>query len=136
MNGNKKTALTNEEFAALLERLANIYRQNPGIPQLYTLTESTEFVFCHDKDTFARTVKAFGPGTKSADTDSLIFTPEACPTIRVNGFRHAICERVQIGTRVVPERVIEARNAEIIPEHEEPVYEWKCAPFLQEEVKS
>ena len=38
--------------------------------------------------------------------------------------RDAVCERVQVGETVVPERPA-------VAEHVEPVYEWQCEPLLR-----
>lgn len=46
----------------------------------------------------------------------------------VHASRHTVCEKVEVGVRVVPatpERVIAAQ-----PEHIEPVYEYKCPESL------
>lgn len=46
----------------------------------------------------------------------------------INANRNAVCERVQVGTRIVPaqpERVLPATE-----DKEEPVFEWQCGSFL------
>ena len=122
--------LTNEQFATKLERLAQIYRANPELPQVWNLGQSSTFVFCHSKEQFALSVKAFSPGAKSSDADSLVFTPEEFPFIKVNGFKTDCCQRIQTGIKVIPARHIPAQAEVDIPALEIPTYEWICAPFL------
>ena len=83
------------------------------------------------KEEFARTVKAFGPGRKDADNDGLLFFPElaAGSGLRIFGFKDRCCERIQVGTKVIPAR--EETVLPAAPEQVIPVYEWHCAPFLE-----
>lgn len=122
--------MTNVEFSQMLRNLADIYEAQPELPQLHSLREGigSEFIFCHTKEVFANAVRAFGAGAKDADADGLIFRPEGFPMLKIYGFKSNLCERVQIGTQVIPateEQIIPAQ-----PEREVPVYEWHCAPFL------
>lgn len=124
--------LSNSEFASKLRAIADVYDANPGIPQLYNLTAGNEYVFCHAKNEFAAAVKAFGTGEKGDDDDGLKFYPEITEglTLRVYGFKSAICERVEVGKTVIPatpEVVIPATPEQIVS-----VYEWHCGAFLDE----
>lgn len=125
--------LTNAQFADLLRSIARVYDERPEIPQPYHMGSDggTEFVFCNNKEQFAATIRAFGPGRKDQCDDCLLFYPDITRGIglRIYGHKHNCCERVQIGQKVVPahaEQVIPAA-----PERVEPVYEWHCAPFLE-----
>lgn len=42
----------------------------------------------------------------------------------------AICERVEVGEREVPEQIIPASKKRVIPARTEKLYEYKCKPFL------
>ena len=44
--------------------------------------------------------------------------------------RHVVCERVVIGTEVIPEHVIPAQDERVIPERVIEKIEWRCAPIL------
>jgi hypothetical protein len=128
--------LTNRQFAAVLRRIATVYEQSPDIPKLYNLTNGAEFVFCHSKESFAAAVKAFGPGRKDADAEDLLYFPELTrgTAIRINGFKSNMCERVKVGTKVIPAKeqlVIPEHVIPATPERTEDVYEWKCSPFLE-----
>lgn len=120
--------MTNAEFAGKLRELAWIYEASENIPQPADLMEgSTLFIFCDDKSQFSETVKAFGPGTKGADEDSIFFRPNLHPSIRINAFKANTCERVQVAEKVIPAIHIPARD---IPERIEPIYEFRCGSFL------
>ena len=127
--------LTDAELADQLEALAKLYRANPELPPLYHLGYvGTEVVYCMTKADFSAAVKAFGPGEKSHDEEWLTYQPSAFPTVMVRGYKPNICVRGQTGSKRVPEQTIPAQPAReetVIPEHDEPVYEWICAPFLE-----
>lgn len=124
--------MTNTEFAKMLRDLSRVYEEaETEIPKLHGLTEGTEFVFCHDNETFSAACRAFGGGKKDADDDSLIFYPERYPHIRVNGFKSGMCERIVTGTREVAETVIPATAAKLVPAHTEEIVEWRCKPFTK-----
>lgn len=49
-----------------------------------------------------------------------------------NGIREEICERVEVGTRLVAEQIVPAKEAQVIPAHEEPIVEWRCGSILKD----
>jgi hypothetical protein len=49
--------------------------------------------------------------------------------------RENVCTRVVTGTKHVPEKVVEARPASVVPAHVEDVVEWHCPGSLTELVK-
>ena len=55
------------------------------------------------------------------------------PHVRIEAAseRDVVCERVVTGTRLVPAQ--EAYTMPALPEHEEEIVEWKCAPILADE---
>lgn len=126
------TSLTTSEYVQMLTRLANLYLEHPEAELPYEGCHTGMSIYCHDKETFSATVAAFGGGAKDSDDAGLIYLPNAFKKLhlRIYGFKSGICERIEDGTKVIPEQVIPAREEEIIPEHEEPVYKWNCKPFL------
>lgn len=68
----------------------------------------------------ARRAMTLAPGgwEKTQQRDSIHYTKEYARriTLELTIDRSTICERVQVGTRLVP----------AVEEHEEPVYEWNC----------
>jgi hypothetical protein len=71
--------------------------------------------------------KAMGTVEKEAD-DSFFMLRKNFGSIQleVNWWREQVCERVKVGEKVIPEQILPAKSEEIIPEHVENVYEWKC----------
>ncbi len=57
---------------------------------------------------------------------------KSLPGLRITfvAYRHNICEKVQVGEKEIPEQIIEARAAEVIPAKMVPIYEWKCPDSL------
>jgi hypothetical protein len=126
--------LTNAELAAQLRALADIYEAHPEIAQLYEFTQSNSFVFCHDKETFAATVKAFGAGKKKNGVAQAVnFVPDAFPKLLITSWKDKVCERVVVGTREIPERVVPATEGYVVPARTEEIVEYRCTPFLKTE---
>jgi len=128
--------LTNSQLAAQLRALADIYEAHPEIAQLYDFTDGAPgvFIFCHDKETFAATVKAFGAGTKKNGVENSVnFIPDAFPKLLITSWKDKVCERVVVGTREIPERVVPATEGYTVPARTEEIVEYRCTPFLKTE---
>ena len=123
--------LPNGEAARAYRDLADRLDANPDMATPYEGIGVSLLFMCHDKDTFAATIRAFGKGEKDSDHDSLIFIPKHPLKIKIFGFKSQICEMRRV-TRTVAERVIPACEEQIIPEHEEATVEYVCDPaFLR-----
>src|ERR1700757_2160697 len=125
--------MTHQQVADGFRRLADIIEANPEMGLPYDGISSAILLFCHNKDKFAATVRAFGQGQKDHDSDTLIFNPDFPLRVQVRGFKNNICEQ-RARTVMVREQVIQGRPAEperVIPAHEETVTEYVCAPFLE-----
>lgn len=48
----------------------------------------------------------------------------------VVAMREAVCKRVVVGTEEVPEQIIPAKEAQVIPAHTIEKVEWDCTPSL------
>jgi len=127
--------LTNAELAAQLRALADIYEAHPEIAQPHDFTGFGIGmpIYCHDKETFAETVKAFGAGSKGSNKETIWFVPTAIPLVRVTSWHSKVCERVVVGTREIPERVVPATEGYVVPARTEEIVEYRCAPFLKTE---
>ena len=129
--------ITNLELAAQLRMLADIYEQHPDLPQPHDLSTGIGLpIYCHDKETFAATVKTFGGGSKVSDKETISFIPDAMPRVRITTWHSKICERVVVGTREVPEEVVPPTKGYVVPAHTEEIVEWRCRPILQTETES
>jgi len=125
------------EFVTFLRQAADFFEQHPDFP---TPTYFAGF------DSYFQASDDILKLTKGAGRLEKIAT-EYCMTLRKpfngkNGFgtqyhidlttsRENVCERVQVGTKMVaakPRQIIKAVKA-----HEEPVYEWKCSSILEKD---
>ena len=128
--------ITNSELAAQLRALADIYEAHPDVAQPYSVQYGNpELYFCRDKDQFAATVKAFGPGEKRDEktnsmSGTISFVPSAFRAIEIVAYKAQVCERVVVGTREIPEQRIPEK---VIPARTEEIVEYRCRPFLQTE---
>ena len=55
--------------------------------------------------------------------------------VRALAYRGLVCERIQVGTKIEPEHIlptVPAQEQQIVPEHEVPIYEYRCPPLLAE----
>ena len=126
--------MTHAEYAEGLRQVADFVESHPEIP----IPEAT--INCYgmnDKKCAEKVARALSNGGRC----DKIFGPTfmrlervfGAVKIQYIGLRENVCERVRVGTRVVPERYVPpqpATEGQVIPEHEEAVYEWRCAPLL------
>ncbi len=72
-----------------------------------------------------------GPGKKKYDDLFFAYVVEGDGfNLRFLEYRDKVCVKKVVGTKLVPEIVLEAREASVIPAHEEEVYEWQCPGSL------
>jgi hypothetical protein len=124
--------LTTAQFVHILRKLAALYEQKPTLPVVYALGHMGDAIYCHSKEEFATTVKAFGGGEKDATDQTIEFYPVAFPTLKIVAFKNQVCERVVVGKRIIP--ALPAFTLPATKEHEEEIVEWRCSPFTQETV--
>jgi hypothetical protein len=125
--------MTNQELVAGLRGLADFYEQNPEL-ELPNGFDRLDVWLNKDNAAAAirRLVKVVGKVEKINFGNSIAFrTCVAGFVLDFNVQREVVCERVQIGTKTIPERIIAAVAEEIVPEHEEPVYAWECGSLLK-----
>ncbi len=79
-----------------------------------------------DADEFRATVRALGRGAKESNDEWASVIRSFGPAVAIYAYtaREQVCRKVVVGTRVEPERVIPAREVEIV--------EWECQPILAE----
>jgi hypothetical protein len=124
-----KKEFSREDYVESLRLLAGVLENNPDIPLNYSVATHSEMLFCHDSVSWHAAVKAFGSGAKDADEDTLGFRPDTVPWLKITGFKNVLCERVVIGTEIVPEKMVPATEASVTPSFEREIVEWKCKPF-------
>lgn len=95
-----------------------------------TSTDVRLHVFVSDADELRRTIRGWGMMTKYADDHFFYAEKKFNKRVEVSvcSSRENVCERVQVGERVVP-----AEPEKIVPatvERVEPVYVWRCPELL------
>lgn len=128
--------MTHAEYVDSLRQLADFYEAHSEIPLPGGAAEMRIYQVNSRKDA-ATLARAFGACEKEY-TDDLFYITKKIGAISLCGVftRNEVCERVVVGTRIVPERVvpaIQAQPEQVIPEQEEEIYEWKCSPILGDE---
>ena len=126
--------MTHAEYADGLRQVADFLEAHSEIE----LPEPTLTAYSlYSKEKAAATARAMSQGGRCDKVfeDTLVRLKRVFGTITLEylGTRSSVCERVKVGTRIVPEQYVApkpATEAQVIPEHEEAVYEWKCAPLL------
>lgn len=127
----------NAEIIKGLREYADWLEANPDLPEIYV---GNAGVFRRDFTgdqirNMVAVARAMGHAEKMYTDTSLHLNKVFSGDVRVSfvADRAEVCERVQVGVKVIPEVVLEAREQTVIPAHEEPVYEWRCEPLLAKE---
>jgi hypothetical protein len=126
--------MTHAEYADGLRQIADFLESHPEI----SLPEAT--LTCYSlasKKDAAITARALADGGRCNKVfdESVLRLKRVFGPIEVQyiGMRYNVCEQIKVGTRVVPERYVPPQPAtlgQVVPEHEEAVYEWVCSPLL------
>lgn len=119
------------EFAASLRKLADWYEEHPTIPlpdEEISVTADLD-----SKEAAAEILRACLPCKKEYTGGLFVVKkPIGSLTLKFIFWRDAVCERVVVGTKEVPEKVIPATEERIEPAHIEEIVEWRCEPVMQE----
>ena len=120
-----------ESFVKQLRDLAQLIEERDFDFEEANISSTNFFLFCKNKEAFGRNSKALGSFNKDASTSWLNSTKSFGENInlQVTIERNQVCEKVKVGTKIIP-----AKPAEVIPEktipaqeeREEDVYEYKC----------
>jgi hypothetical protein len=122
-----------QQFIQALRDMADLFEQNEEVPlpkwkQDISLFSTNDDSAKAELSAFARAIgkvaKVYGDElvTLSKDFGSLL-------QLRMHANREAVCERVVVGTKVIPARSERILPAE--PEREEEIVEWHCTPVLE-----
>ena len=124
--------ITSAEYARGLRLLADWIEANPNM----TLPpEQLNIYSLNSKEDATKCILAMKPCKEDYDGSLFRICRDFGPiSLRYIFARSAVCTRKVIGTKVVPEKIKAAMEEEIIPEHEEDIYEWVCdEPLLKSE---
>ena len=121
----------NLEIAADLRKLAD-WLETSQIE--ININESTFYFFAQSKEDFTKAAKHLGK-CKKVDAGDYFDLRKDIGNLHVNLVckREELCEKVQVGERVIPaepERIVPEQRIEAQPEKVVPIYEWKCPPSI------
>lgn len=115
-----------------LEKLVAWIKSHPeGVSGLASAFERI-YVFPKDMAVMARQL---GTATKDQDDEFFILTKRFSRAVSLQCVRHRefVCDRIQVGEKVIPAQPAMEIPAQVIPATPErivPVYEWQCPPSL------
>jgi hypothetical protein len=121
--------VTATEYARSLRLLADFWEQNPHLAGPYD--PDVCYAQFEGKQQAAMITRLLGQAEKQYD-DTLfkIVHKFGCIEARFLFTRELVCERKVVGTKVIPEHVIPAREEIHIPERTEEIVEWDCGSLL------
>ena len=115
-----------------LLKLAKFLRDNPEFtaPGVMTLN-----LFVKSKEEFAAQMRCIGSCEKWTIGNYMFVSKSfsRSVTLDLNCQRDKVCERVQVGERVIPaepERTVPETTIPAKPETREPIFEWQCPDSL------
>ena len=118
------------EFVRSLRELADFYEVRPELP-LPNSGYNWDLLACGGKEKLAWMATLLKPCEKDfKGVLAKVFRRFGPFKLEAYTLRSNVCERVVVGTRTVPEKIIPAQVKEIVPEHEEDIVEWKCPDSL------
>lgn len=120
--------MTNREVVQSLRALANFYEAHPDL----ILPHEPQLSICPEgRSGMAATAKIFGSCEKNVDEAFYrLIKKFGVIELRAIEYRSAVCERIVIGVKEIPETILPAREETIVPAHVEEIYEWHCPESL------
>lgn len=119
----------NRQYAQSLRAIADFYDAHPEVtaPADDTLYNGT----MDEKADAQNLVRALGHCEKEYD-ESLFKIIGTFGNIKVRFvfYRENVCTKRVVGTKIVPAHIIPAREEQEVPEREEEIVEWDCAPLM------
>ena len=121
-----------KEYVKGLRDLADWYEAHPEIELPYEPVHDNYAV--NSKEDAASVIRALGRCDKEYSGNLLTISRQFGPIkAKFVFYREAVCRKVVVGTREVPEQVIPAQPEEVIPAHVEEITKWECEPILATE---
>lgn len=117
--------MTKDEFVHELRGLAEYLESRDFDFTDCRVSSHLVYLMCPDKDRFLHNVRCLGSFAKSADS-YLNATHQVGKqfAFQITARREEVCEKIQVGTKLVPATARQVIEAE--PAHEEPVFEYRC----------
>lgn len=121
-------------FIETLRFLADAFERNPTLPVPFF---GSAVVRVENAEEIRKYIQAIGGNwIKKADNDTYDIVrefPGSDIGLLLYASHEAICKRIVKGTVRVPEQVIEATEARVIPAHDEELVEWVCPDSILQE---
>ena len=117
-----------EKAVTYFTALAKYYATHPDAPVPYL--PQTEYIWISGTP---EEYKAIGAGEKEYSDNNFFFTVELIPdvlTLKYATNRENVCAKRVVGTRIVPEHILQGTPIQIIAEHTEEIIEWDCPESL------
>lgn len=122
--------MTSQQYVKALREIADFYEAHPDVP-----FRAERIVIAVDAKELVVLPRYIGSCKKVVDNDFFNLRKDfGGLEIEFYSRRENVCERIVIGKKVVPETIIPARPEEVIPEHEEEEFEWRCPESLLEKL--
>lgn len=122
-----------QKFSQGLREIADFYDEYPET-KLPWEAQQVWYIFGAKKEEIASGARAFGSSNKKYDGDAFELVKTFPSGIRLGFYtnRSNVCERVEVGTEVIPAHVIPSKfEPEVFVEEKEvPKYEWRCGDSL------
>lgn len=123
----------NAKLIADLRAVADFLEARPSLKNL-AIGGINLFAYVWNKEEFANQVRVMGTGEKAVHGNDLHFSKKfGSIELAIFSDRETVCDRVQVGEKIIPaqeEVTIPAKTIPAQPERIEPIYEWKCNPLL------
>lgn len=121
-----------------LRAAADFYERATEVKLPSNHTDIANYVV-NTKDDARAIIKALGSCKKAYDDDYFRIIKEISPGFKLSFIlmRDNVCEKVQVGTKIVEEHIIPAepaREEKLVPQRVEPIYEYHCPSVLSDDV--
>ena len=117
-----------EKAVTYFTALAKYYATHPAAPVPHLA--QTEYIWISGTP---EEYKAVGAGEKEYSDNNFFFAVELIPDVLTLKFatnRENVCAKRVVGTRIVPEQILQGTPSQVIAEHTEEIIEWDCPESL------
>lgn len=125
MTGQEVNRERSKKQSQMLRALADWQDQHPDIPLHVVDTRIYQSLWGTDKASMPETLRAIGSCSKRTAGGDFEFLVDVTDEIQIIFYtaRENVCDRVVVGTRMVPEKVV---PEQVIAAHVEEIVEWVC----------
>jgi len=131
--------LRRRQFIEGLRAVATFYEQNPGAWYDGMHLTLNMYVWGRTaRKALIETARLFGRCNKIYDENNITVSRQFSEQVTVAVFasRARVCRRVILGSRILPERILQATSEVRIPASRVEIVEWQCDPLLKDDQPS